>query len=340
MAEHEIEQKSEQVQIEVQHVEIVPADETTPTPSLDPQLEATFHALSGQLAPRSQKQYRSDARHFALWMAQHNLTLNNLDRDAMIEYRRHLAESYPVAATASRMLIVARRLLDEAVKRGVLSTNPAADIKGFKSGDSQNETTHAALTKSQTKALLDAIDRSSARGKRDYALLMMLIFTGMRRAECAGLTLGDIKQEQGHNIAVIRHGKGNKRRTVKVPVPVRRALDEYLAALAAGGVSPTTSTATPLFVQFRKGDHPDKQLRGLSTNAIENIVKFYAKAADLEVHLSPHGLRASFVTLALEGGAKLQQVQYAVGHADPRTTERYQRRKLNLDDHASDFIKL
>ncbi len=75
--------------------------------------------------------------------------------------------------------------------------------------------------------------------------------------------------------------------------------------------------ATPLFIQFRKGDKPDKRLLALSTNTIENIVKHYARAASLEVHLSPHGLRASFVTLALEGGARLQQVQYAVGHADP-----------------------
>ena len=168
---------------------------------------------------------------------------------------------------------------------------------------------------------------------------MVLVFTGMRRAECASLTLGDLHQEQGHHAAVIRHGKGNKRRTVKLPVPVRRAIDEWLAALGEFSTL-NTSTATPLFVQFRKGDKPDKRLLALSTNAIENIVKHYANTAGLEVHLSPHGLRASFVTLALEGGARLQQVQYAVGHADPRTTERYQRRKLNLDDHASDYLKI
>ncbi|HEX2913788.1 MAG TPA: tyrosine-type recombinase/integrase [Chloroflexia bacterium] len=315
-------------------LEIVPAT----TPQIDSELEATFHALTGQLAPRSQKQYRSDAKHFAQWLGEHNLLLQTVSRDDMIEYRRHLAETYPVASTASRMLVVAKRLLDEATRRGVLSVNPAADIKGFKSGDAHNETTHTALTKAQTRALLEAVDRSTARGKRDYALLALLVFTGMRRAECAGLTIGDLRQEQGHHVAVIRHGKGNKRRIAKIPVQVRRALDEYLADLAKAALSP--STATPLFIQFRKGDNPDKSMRGLSTNAIENIVKFYANAAALEVHLSPHGLRASFVTLALEGGAKLQQVQYAVGHADPRTTERYQRRKLNLDDHASDFIKI
>lgn len=313
---------------------IIPA---TGVQQTDPILEATLHALSGQLAASSRRQYQSDAKHFANWLTQHSLTLDKVSRDDIIEYRLHLAESYPVAATASRLLVVAKRLLEEGVKRGVLSANPAADIKGFKtSGD--NETTHTALTRLQTKALLEAVDRSTTLGKRDYALLMVLVFTGMRRAECAGLTFGDLRQEQGHHVAVIRHGKGNKRRTVKLPVPVRRAVDEWLSAL--GQTDNNTSTATPLFLQFRKGDKVDKRLLGLSTNAIENIVKHYASLAGLEMHLSPHGLRASFVTLALEGGARLQQVQYAVGHADPRTTERYQRRKLNLDDHASDYLRL
>ena len=54
----------------------------------------------------------------------------------------------------------------------------------------------------------------------------------------------------------------------------------------------------------------------------------------------PHGLRATFVTLALEGGAPLHLVQRAAGHADPRTTERYWRRKEGLDDNAVDYIRL
>jgi len=319
--------------------EIVPAASTEDTYQADPLLTATFQALAGQLAQSSRRQYKSDAKHFALWLSQHKLTLDNINRDAMIEYRSHLADSYPVAATASRMLVVAKRLLDEGVKRGILSANPAGDIRGFKSGG-DNETTHSALTITQTRKLLEAVDTSTRLGKRDYALLMVLVYTGVRRGEGAGLIMGDLKQEQGHQVAVIRHGKGNKRRVVKIPVPVRRAIDEYLSGLGTANLPLSVSPNTPLFIQFRKGDNPDRQLRGLSTNAIENIVKFYANAASLEVHLSPHGLRASFVTLTLEGGAKLQQVQYAVGHADPRTTERYQRRKLNLDDHASDYLKL
>ncbi len=76
----------------------------------------------------------------------------------------------------------------------------------------------------------------------------------------------------------------------------------------------------------------------ISGRLIERLVKHYAAATGVST-LSPHGLRASFITLALEGGAALHKVQYAAGHQDPRTTERYQKRKLNLDDNAVDYIK-
>src|SRR4029078_11527733 len=85
----------------------------------------------------------------------------------------------------------------------------------------------------------------------------------------------------------------------------------------------------PLFVEVRKGgrlrcDGP------LSDRAIHSIVKGGLQAAGLQ-SLGPHALRATFVTLALEGGAPLHIVQRAAGHADPRTTGRVSRSKQRLD---------
>ena len=77
----------------------------------------------------------------------------------------------------------------------------------------------------------------------------------------------------------------------------------------------------------------------ISSNVIYRTVTHYAELAKID-NLKPHGMRASFITLSLEGGAKLEQVQYAARHKDPRTTERYHRRKLNLDLNAVDFIHL
>ena len=62
--------------------------------------------------------------------------------------------------------------------------------------------------------------------------------------------------------------------------------------------------------------------------------------AGITANVTPHSLRHTFITLALAGGAPLHKVQYAAGHADPRTTERYDRQRDNLDDNAVDYVKL
>lgn len=188
---------------------------------LAPPLAATMHTVAGQLAPTSRKTYMVDTKHFAQWMAEQNLSFFSLDRDDLVAYRTHLAETY-AQSTASRMWAVVRRLLDEAVQRGTLTKNPTEGIRGFKAGE--DESPHRALKREEAKSLLDTINRRTTLGKRDYALIMLLIRTGIRRAEAAALTIGDLVMEQGYHVAIIRHGKGNKRGFAKLPVEVRQVI--------------------------------------------------------------------------------------------------------------------
>lgn len=284
--------------------------------------------VTKQLSPHTRRAYRQDAGHFVEWLTREGLKLSELTKNDIAQYRRYLSDSF-AKATASRKLVVARKLLDEAVERNLLAFNPAQGVKGF---SDERETNYNALDREGARLLLSKIDTTSLQGKRDYALVMLLLRTGLRRGECADLRLGDLEQEQGHQIAVIRHAKGDKRRKVKIPVDVMRLIDDYLEATNRKGLGPEA----PLFGQFHKGDRPYEA--GISGQLIRRVVEHYAQQANLK--LTPHGLRATFVTLALEGGARLHQVQYVVGHADPRTTERYQKRKLNLDDNGVDYIKL
>ena len=284
--------------------------------------------VSAQLSANTRRAYRQDAQQFVNWLLEKELSLHELTLVDMRGYRRFLSDRF-APASAARKLVVARRLLQEALERGLLLTNPAHRLEGI---ETEQETPHTALEPAQARLLLEAVDRSSKQGQRDYALLLLLLKTGLRRSECAALTIGDLQTEQGHSVVTIRHAKGNKRRRVKLAVEVRRALDEYL--LSVGRESLTGEA--PLFIQFRRGDHP--QEKPVSDHLIQRVVEHYAEASALNLKLTPHSLRATFVTLALEGGAKLQQVQYAVGHADPRTTERYQKRKHNLDDAATDYV--
>ncbi|HEX3642860.1 MAG TPA: tyrosine-type recombinase/integrase [Ktedonobacteraceae bacterium] len=288
---------------------------------------ASLQNATGQLSKRSKRIYENDAKVFAKWLLDYNLIPDVFSRSHAIAYRAYLEETYQ-KATAKRMLSVARRIFAEQVMSGKRSDNPFQDVKGFTVA---NETTHTALTKEQAKELLDAIDQSTLIGKRDYALVSLLLRTGIRRSECAALDIGDLQNEQGHTIAVIRHGKGDKRRIIKIPVDVFRSIQVYIKSVDRV----RDPLDAPLFAGF------DRWLRStgerISDKLIERTVKYYGRLIGVP-KLTPHGLRATFITLALEAGATLLQVQYAAGHDDPRTTERYQTRKLNLDDNAVDKL--
>ena len=304
---------------------------------LDPIQLPLAKDLAGQLAPSSRRIYLNDLTIFLAWIKDSGLEPFTLTRSDIIAYQQHLRERY-AKATANRMFVTSRRFLEEAVIRGLMPANPGAALRGFKTD--VDETPHTDLTKDQANELFRAIDRSTNIGMRDYALIMLLLRTGIRRAECAALTLGDLSLKRGHNTLTIQHGKGDKRRVVKVQVDVMRTIDDYLVATGRKDES-EEGKSRPLFVRILKGYHvpPKREETPLTDKAIEQIVRRNAKIIGV-ANLTPHGLRATFVTLALEAGAPLHKVQRQAGHADPRTTERYQKRKDDLDIAAGDFIHL
>jgi integrase/recombinase XerD len=163
----------------------------------------------------------------------------------------------------------------------------------------------------------------------------LLLRTGLRRSDVVHLRVSSLGTSQGHHVLTIQ-AKGNVLRTVKVPTDLHRDLAAWLEA--ASGAGTCLEGDDPLFVEVRKGGHL-RERRPLTDRAVYAIVERRLRSAGLE-RLGPHALRATFVTLALEGGAPLHMVQRAAGHADPRTTERYWRRKNDLDDNAVDYVKL
>lgn len=304
------------------------------------ELEASMKDVAGQISPASQRIYYNDARVFATWLQVQGISPATMTRSDMIAYRSYLdtttytrvsktgkiiGEPRAYSKTAKqRMFAVACRLMTEQHING-RSANVTEKVSGFKAG--KNETTHTALSEPQAKEMLARIDTTTIQGKRDYALLLLLLKTGLRRAEAVALNREDITMRDGHHVAIIAHGKGDKQRIAKLRVEVSRAINTYLDVL------PAHNPTDPVFVSIRRGDHPTSER--LTDKTVESIVKRYAPE---ETDLTPHGLRATFATLALEAGAPLHQVQYAMGHSDPRTTERYQKRKLNLDHNAVDYL--
>jgi site-specific recombinase XerD len=284
-------------------------------------LMPTARTLQLTVRGQSQRAYMSDARVFMEWLDTEGLTLDMIDYDAVIRYHAHLLQTY-AKATAARRFVVARRLLDVAVKRKVLSENPAKEVVSHIRFDDSSP--HTALTKAEARRLLAAVDTSSNKGKRDYALLMLLIYGGIRRSECAAIRLQDITLKQEHYVLTIQSGKGDKARDVPLRPDVFRAIRAYLEATSRQNDAP----ASHLFTGFLKGQKATQ--RGITDRQIANIVEGYA--ARVGVHATPHDLRASAITFFIDTKAPLVVVQRLVGHSDPKTTERYYTRKQDLDN--------
>jgi integrase/recombinase XerD len=288
-------------------------------------------------SPETRRAYATDLATFLRWLDETAHRWDDITSDDLDGYRDWLASSY-ARATVNRRLSVVRSLYGEAARRHVMAEDPAARLRGVRGRDERDG---GALTRSQARAVLEAViaevepPERRLLALRDLAILSLLIRTGLRRSELAGLRVSDLGTAQGHDVLTVR-GKGNVARTVKVPVELRRTLGAWLDVATDSGLG--TDASDPLFVAITTG-RTLSGARPISDRAIYDIVARRLQAAGVE-RLGPHGLRATFVTLALEGGAALHLVQRAAGHADPRTTERYWRRKDGLDDNAVDYIKL
>jgi integrase/recombinase XerD len=305
--------------------------------------------VAGVLSEHSRRAYIGDIKHFLLFLGDNEISLPEITKPVLVAYRAYLARGY-APSTVNRRLTVARRLVSEAWELGLIpqTRNPAdgRSVAGLKDGGDRGK---PALTLQQARQLLD-VTRAAGDlpALRDTALLHVLIGTGLRRSELAGSRLSDLRLQGGHTVLYVR-GKGNKQRPVKLTPAVVSDLVAWLALTgrcARNGASFTLSNPeAPLFSPVRKRGRGEEARwyavdKPLSDWGIWSIVRDRISAAGLDVDTTPHGLRATFITLALEAGATLSKVQDAAGHKDPRTTDRYRRRKANLDDNAADYVNL
>ncbi|MFG2040211.1 tyrosine-type recombinase/integrase [Dactylosporangium sp. NPDC048998] len=173
------------------------------------------------------------------------------------------------------------------------------------------------LSAGEVDAMLAAAGRlDGPTAPRDRAVLALLADLGLRVGEVVALDLGDLGAERGHR-TVRFTGKGGKPRRRALTPAVVWALDEYLE-VRGDAPGPLFATAT--------GGRVDR-------HAVFRLVRRLARDAGVPAweRLSPHSLRHAFATAARDEGVPLEDVQDAMGHADPRTTRRYDRDRHNLD---------
>lgn len=165
-----------------------------------------------------------------------------------------------------------------------------------------------ALEPEQVRRLLDSCDRSTRTGRRDFAILTMLVRLGLRAGEVAGLTLEDVDWRAGELVVV---GKGRRAERLPLPIDVGEAITTYLR-----DGRPASAQDRSLFVRV-KAPH-----RGLTAGAITQVVVSAGRRAGLgQIHA--HRLRHTAATQMLRAGGSLEEIGQVLRHRAALTTAIY-----------------
>lgn len=274
-------------------------------------------------SPHSRRVYTAALDDFRRWSGLSESRIFN--RETVHQYRVHLEARGMSASTINLHLTVLRKLARQASLSGILSHESAAKINDVKGRRQQGARLGTWLTPEQARALLQLPSRDSLRGKRDRALLALLIGCGLERGEVASLMSDRIKKREGRWVIIDIAGKGSRVRNVPMPRWAKDSLDRWtLAADIRSG---------RLFRAIAQNCSLGK---GLSPQAVYLIVRGYAE--QLGIKIAPHDLRRTFAQLAHRGHSPLEQIQLSLGHDSILTTERFINVRQNLADAPCDHL--
>jgi site-specific recombinase XerD len=253
----------------------------------------------------------------------------HLSKAVVQRYAAELREAGMAPSSVNQRLSAIRKLAVEAAENGLLDAQIAGGIRAVKGARQEGRRTGNWLTREEAQAWLGAPDGRTMRGRRDRALLAVLIGCGLRRSEAAGLTFGHVQQRDGRWVLVDLIGKRDKIRSVPMPNWAKAAIDKWSAA---SGV-----TDGLVFRAVNKGDRVVGG--GITPQAIYNIIVGYAKQLQKQ-GVAPHDLRRTFAKLAHKGGAAIDQIQLSLGHESIQTTEEYLGVEQDLTDAPCDHLGL
>ncbi len=180
------------------------------------------------------------------------------------------------------------------------------------------------LTPQEAAAMLRVPDRRTLQGKRDHAILLTMLSTGLRKAEVCNLRVCDVKTYRNQAVIDVT-GKGKRKRRIPLQLDTLNAIREYWKS-AGNGTGPEHAVFDTM------GKHGPYESRPLTPAAIDKLIQRTAKRALIKKRVHPHVLRHTFATSLLDCGIDLKTVQNLMGHSHIRTTEVYL--------HSSDDKKL
>ncbi len=225
----------------------------------------------------------------------------------VIAFRDRLLAMKLKPGTISLKLSAIRAFFDRLILKGSIQVNPAHPklVRAPKRGTVKQM---EYLDPTEIRTFLNAIDRSTALGRRDYALIMTDLHLGLRRSEALKIKVEQIRRMEGKAVILLR-SKGEKERIVWVNQDLERALADY--------ADDRGKAPGPLF--------PGRYGGSLSGDQFWRIVQKYLRKAGIQKRVGTHGLRSSFIMRSLDQNVPLPDIQRTVGHSRPETTLGYAR---------------
>ncbi len=288
--------------------------------------------LDGMTSKHSRRAYAKGLTDFFAWVRSIYIESEapGFSKALVQQYRAALLERGLSASTINLRLSAVRKLARELADNGRLDPAVAAAIERAKGVERRGVRAGNWLLKDQVNDLLHAPSDTTRKGKRDRAILALLVACGLRRGEVIALRVDQLQQREGRWVIpdlkarAAASGPSRSRRSVKVRI------DEWLRSAAI--------TEGRVFRSVNKGDKVVGD--GISDEkAIWRLVVDYAAQTSLGA-LAPHDLRRTCAKLCRKAGGNLEQIQLLLGHASVATTERYLGTELDLDVAVNDGLGL
>ena len=230
--------------------------------------------------------------------------MDAVSREDVLDHLIALRKEHKLSArSATRHLSAIRRFHAFLRSERITTSDPT---EGFDAPRRTQSLPHV-LSSGEIERMLSMPDESKPEGIRDAAILELFYSSGLRISELAKLPIRDVSLDEG---AVRVKGKGSKVRLVPLGKAAMRRIRAWVDVRAAGKVLDDTLFLSP------RG-------KRMSRTGVWQVVKRYARAANIGQNVTPHMLRHSFATHLLDNGADLRAVQEMLGHSDIATTQIY-----------------
>ena len=274
--------------------------------------------------PKTKETYIKGVKAFISWCDKNNVS--EVTHAILIQFKEDLMANNKSASTISMYMTALKKLYKYLETKGF--KNIASDLKGAKQKRNYSKDP---LTLDQAKDLLNSIDRTTNEGKRNYALIHLLITTGLRTIEIERANVEDIRNI-GNNSVLYIMGKGrdSKDEYVKLTYETLKAINDYLLTRKI------KDNKEPLFTSL--SDRTNGQR--LKTRSIRDIVKKAFRNIGLNSDkITTHSLRHTAITLSLLGGTPLQEVQQMARHSNINTTMIYAHNLKRIESNAENNIQ-